>query len=701
MTGFRTRTLRLTRECGRMLAPASLLLAIAAPLAAQCPDGSPPPCGSSGRVSPARPAPNPDVVVVLPFRVIGEGAEVALLRDGMADLVYISLDGLAGWRFVEPGTVAARFGNQPEPTGIRNTARFARELGAGTLITGTAVSLGTEVRLHAELYDAISLERRASVQLQGDPTHIVALVDSLAWSLARVRLSQHPAEVRRSLQEYTTSSLPALRAYLVGERLARESRWREAMDSLRRATTLDSLFGLAWYSRYRVALWGGLPGVGEDSQQVMISKGLMSSQLGPRQRDLLLAIDALHRGTRGAALEGARVLAERYPNDPDAALARGEILYHVGLPAGVPAQDALAAFETMIALDPRAVEGYSHAIELLCQIGEPDSAFRLLLVAPGRPSSFKQWEIAIRAAFRGESVNTLTSGPDSVIAREVLAGAGFRALRILNNDPARAVILADSFFSAWLRFHNRTPRSGERYQLLLAGGRFHDAWQMLSAELTEHPESERQIPTAYAANPVMFPGPEVPLRRQIADTLMRGNLFWAIWIIHGWWSAIDGDTLAVDSAFRELTTGDGWPPIGYREATGRGLQGLARLSIGDTVGARVLLEAALKTRYYQMGLAWGPLVPTVAFALQLARLDLAKGDLDQARRRLADGLYHLDEELPYRAEALELLGQISLRRGDTAAARQSYRAFVSLWEHADPELQPRVVAARDALRRLE
>ena len=45
----------------------------------------------------------------------------------------------------------------------------------------------------------------------------------------------------------------------------------------------------------------------------------------------------------------------------------------------------------------------------------------------------------------------------------------------------------------------------------------------------------------------------------------------------------------------------------------------------------------------------------------------------------------------------ERLGQLFDERGDTEAAAVHYARFVELWEDADPELQPRVAAARSRL----
>jgi tetratricopeptide (TPR) repeat protein len=50
---------------------------------------------------------------------------------------------------------------------------------------------------------------------------------------------------------------------------------------------------------------------------------------------------------------------------------------------------------------------------------------------------------------------------------------------------------------------------------------------------------------------------------------------------------------------------------------------------------------------------------------------------------------------------LERLGQLYEERGDPAKATEYYGRFVDLWTDADPELQPRVEAARRALERLQ
>ena len=55
----------------------------------------------------------------------------------------------------------------------------------------------------------------------------------------------------------------------------------------------------------------------------------------------------------------------------------------------------------------------------------------------------------------------------------------------------------------------------------------------------------------------------------------------------------------------------------------------------------------------------------------------------------------------YLARAYESLGQLHEARGEVEEAIKYHSLFIDLWSEADPELQPRVDAARRALERLQ
>ena len=47
-----------------------------------------------------------------------------------------------------------------------------------------------------------------------------------------------------------------------------------------------------------------------------------------------------------------------------------------------------------------------------------------------------------------------------------------------------------------------------------------------------------------------------------------------------------------------------------------------------------------------------------------------------------------------------LLGDLAAARGQKEEATRAYRQFLGMWEHGDPEVQPQVQRAREALARL-
>jgi hypothetical protein len=49
------------------------------------------------------------------------------------------------------------------------------------------------------------------------------------------------------------------------------------------------------------------------------------------------------------------------------------------------------------------------------------------------------------------------------------------------------------------------------------------------------------------------------------------------------------------------------------------------------------------------------------------------------------------------ARSFLLLGDLAAAQGQRLEAADAYRCFIDLWEHGDPEVQPSVTRARQAL----
>lgn len=187
-------------------------------------------------------------IAVLPFRTVGP--ELELWREGMVDLLATNLDGAGGFRTSDPRTLLNRWRSQvgqddSEPD-LEVALRVAEGVGASYAIMGSAVDLGGGVRLSADIYDIDSGESVGRAQIEGASDSVMVLVDRLSIAIVQQIAPFSPNELPEfDVREITTTSLPALKAYLEGEQKYRRGAWAEAIEHYLRALDADSSFALA------------------------------------------------------------------------------------------------------------------------------------------------------------------------------------------------------------------------------------------------------------------------------------------------------------------------------------------------------------------------------------------------------------------------------------------------------------------------
>jgi tetratricopeptide (TPR) repeat protein len=677
-----------------------LALTVTAPALAQCPDGTPPPCRAAAATAGPRGPIDENLIAIFPFRITGTSQDAASLREGAMDLLGLALDEQAGLRVVPSRTLLARARSFTDATSVADAAALARSLGAGTMILGNAVVVGTQVRARAEMHDLVRGRPIASAEARGASSDPAPIIDSLAAALARVRLTSGAGTTRRALHEFATTSPTALGAYLAGERLARHGRWQEAADSLQRAIAADSTFGLAYY-RLRIASTFGAQ-VGSRTAAELISTALrFADRLPRRQRDVLDAVAAMYAGTGPEAFRLADVLGERYPDDVEAAYEEGEAYYHLGLQLGETASRALAPYDRAIRLDSSFIDPYNHAAELRIMLGDTTGAMmlgrRALELAP-MSGVHLALGLALRAV-HGDQPSALAQDywahhAGVVDGTNVVHRAGQEAWRMLTNDPGRAVRVADAFYVvAGQPDRPRSERLAPRLNRIItltALGRF-DAAREALAEAQQLDPGRTSLAADAAMLALLSGGRDLAeraadLRRVAPATVTQLGLI-------GWCAVELRDTILLDSVVRQVGAGTGESAL--RGAVTQGLRGLDALRRGDTAAARAQFSAAYGILPYSASALF-----QAQLALELARLERAAGHLDAANAPLSMGAF-TNAIIPQRAEMEELRAQIAEQRGDTTAAIRSWRNFVSLWQDADPGLQPRVTAARAAVARLE
>jgi DNA-binding SARP family transcriptional activator len=207
----------------------------------------------------AVPALDPETLLIAPFRVAADPS-LDYLGEGLVDLLATSLNGEADSRAVDARTTLAAWqrtaGRANADLPVARAAALARTLGAGQLLMGSVSGTPEHLTLNATLYGAARTAIRMRVSSRGPADSLPALVDRLVGQI----LAREAGVPRHQLETLTTTSLPALRAYLEGVRSYRHGSFGRAVELFDEALREDSTFALAAIQLALAAGWGQLTG---------------------------------------------------------------------------------------------------------------------------------------------------------------------------------------------------------------------------------------------------------------------------------------------------------------------------------------------------------------------------------------------------------------------------------------------------------
>ena len=210
---------------------------------------------------------------------------------------------------------------------------------------------GGHLRIQAQLYQdgAATPEPIAQASAEGDSTALFQMVDQLS---ARLLVGGDQGQGARLAQtaSLTTSSLPALKAYLDGERNLRAAQFDSAVAGFQAATAQDSSFALAYYRLAVASVWTGRMGLLAPS----ITRALaLADRLGERDRALLAAFAEMARGNPDEAERRYREILERYPDDLEGRFQLANVLYSYNAPRGRPPGEAREHYDRVLEMDPK------------------------------------------------------------------------------------------------------------------------------------------------------------------------------------------------------------------------------------------------------------------------------------------------------------------------------------------------------------
>ncbi len=324
-----------------LLAAAILLVGVAAAIA----------------LRPSRAPSSTASLAVLPFAVSG-APDFAYLGDGMTSLLSTQLDGVGALRAVDPRAV---LGIASQVGGALSAAelgrRVAQRVGAGTYVVGDIVEVGGRIRIGAVAYRTGDPTRPlARAEVEGNTSRLFELVDAVAGRLL-TGLNPGPYEQLTKVAATTTGSLPALKAYLDGERLFREGSFQPAARAFQRAAVEDTTFGLAYYWLSVASWWA------DDSEAIDSAAALAvryGTRLSERYQRLFQAWEAFLRGDPVEAERIYRQIVELEPENVEAWLQLGEVRFHSGPRRGHPMAAAREAFERVLFYEPEHTSAILH-----------------------------------------------------------------------------------------------------------------------------------------------------------------------------------------------------------------------------------------------------------------------------------------------------------------------------------------------------
>ncbi|MDP9176635.1 MAG: hypothetical protein M3O61_03045 [Gemmatimonadota bacterium] len=663
----------------------------------------------------ASPEINESAVAVFPFQVHGADS-YDYLREGLPDLLNIRLNGAGPLRSVDPRALAGVAAKDSTlPMNVLRGRDLAHRVGAGQYVLGSVIESGGTLHLVAKLYDR-NAKTIGEAEADGAPTDLAQLVDRLT---SRLMASMHsaPGERLQQTAALTTSSFPALKAYLIGEQEFRAARFGAAADAFQRAVKEDSTFALAYY---RMAVAAESAPWNEPATDSAARRAVrFASRLPLRDRDLFSAFLARRRGDHDEAAQRYRIVVGMYPDEVEAWYQLAEIEFHYDTFRGLPLSAARRSYERVLRLRPGDPGALTHLYRIAAREGDRpliDSLRRSLLRAVPARTSSPEFVTFHGAAMRDTRAIERGLAELSTVADEFVT-VTMRHVAMFTLDVHTygriAHLLADGKRDIWYRAQGYHALANSH----LARGRVREADAALQRQLGFGPDWSIELRGLYASLPFLPPDPLAldSLRKALTDRRavrpMPPPAVGYEWLFDGWDSRLapyalglialrSGDTASALMHADRLAKSKGLPADSVLlSVLSRTIRAELMRARGKPAEALQLLgDARPGGTLGQLGGAIGSQVYQRYLRAELLR-DLGRyQDALRWYQSLVQGSGH---EIIYLAPSYLRQAEIYDRLGQARPAIQNYRRFVELWNEGDPAVQPMVAAARTRIAQME
>jgi tetratricopeptide (TPR) repeat protein/tRNA A-37 threonylcarbamoyl transferase component Bud32 len=602
----------------------------------------------------------------------------SLLGDVITDAFRIDLAQSQLVSLVPPEQVAAALERMRRPGTSRIDGALAREIavreGIKAVVTGEVASAGPQVVLAAQLISPRTGEVLAGQRATArDSTEIMQAVDQVSRKLReRVGESLKALRGESSLEQVTTSSLPALRKYSQALSHRAEGDDDRAIDLLEEAVALDTSFAMAY--RMLGTILSGLGTQGAQTVEAVTRAYQHRDRLTERERYITIGTYYTFLGEPEKSMAAYQALLESDPYDRHALNNLGHT--YNGLQQYARAESLFRRLVSRDSTDPFAVRNLVTSLEGLSKSHEAERVLQNAL----RRFPHNVW-IGYEAALLPSSTGDYVSARARLLALEEEHGENLFWRAVIRKRLAQLASVRGKLVEAERHLQEAMSVAMED------GDTAH--YVELSLHLAALDIEIRHAPLRglqrVEATFRLFPFDSMtPLDRphfQLAEIYATAGR---------------PDRARLVLADYEMVT----DPV-FRRGEER-----ERYSI---LGEIARAEGRLREAVSEFRLASARSTPTVCAICPFKRLGTAYDEAHAPDSAAAsyeryvttpsvDRIWYDGRWLP---SVLVRLGELYEAQGEQGKARHYYKRFVDLWKDCDPELQPQVAKARRRIQALE
>jgi tetratricopeptide (TPR) repeat protein len=341
----------------------------------QCPDGRPIATCTVASAAPKRVDPPLDAKawIIVPFDVAGSG-DIGWLRNVSANLMYLQLAQWTDIRVIDDERVGDLIADVPEAQGPKLTLEAARAVarraGAGNLVMGDVLKIGSSMRLTAKVYTV-----RDGVRVRTTPTEVVTVEDSLQAAFSRLARGalNAAAPPGSNAGSVGTANIQAVQAYVAGIAALNGFDLAGARGLFELALKRDSTFALA---HYKLAVTAGWEMDATEKVSHAEAAARLSTGLPAREQKLISGMLAFQKGDYARACDAYGQLARTDSSDVEALYGLGDCSFHDDAvePVGPDSahwrfrgdwNTAMRAFRRALVVDPTFHPAYQHITDML------------------------------------------------------------------------------------------------------------------------------------------------------------------------------------------------------------------------------------------------------------------------------------------------------------------------------------------------